>query len=350
MDFGTVKKFGWNPSSDFRAKATFGVAIAALTLLLPVAFMDFYLGKIAIGIGALGIVFILGANAWTVTQGQCHQNLTLFGLVPAGMVFMIGVFHNDGFIATLWCFPSIIAGYCMLSQRRAWIANSIVLTIALPMTWTTLTPEYAVRVTVTLTAVSLFSAILVSVIDEQRRQLQEQMTRDPLTGLLNRLTLKTSLKAAIDHHTPDVYQYCLLTIDIDFFKQINDSRGHDCGDRILQEFGALLQTELRQDDKAFRTGGEEFLIILKFTDEIAAIEVGERIRSTVESHEFSDNCDVTISVGIAGYTYGDTWTSWTKRADNRLYSAKRTGRNRVVAYDSSKSEISTVSMISSLVR
>ena len=344
-----VKKLGWNSSSDFRAKATFGVATAALILLLPVAMLDFYLGKIAIGIGAMGIVFILGANAWTVKIGKCHQNLTLFGLVPAGMVFMIGVFHNDGVIGTLWCFPSIIASYCMLSQRKAWVANAIVLSIALPMTWTTLNTEYAIRVTATLAAVSVFGAILVSVIDEQRQQLQEQMSRDPLTGLFNRLNLKSSLKAAIQSNNEGLYKSSLLTIDIDFFKQINDTHGHDCGDKILREFSDLLPTVLRKDDIAFRTGGEEFLIILRYTDESSAAEVGERVRSAVESHAFNNYCAVTISAGVAEYRRGESWSSWTKRADDRLYAAKHSGRNRVIATNAVKPAMSTLKAVPSTI-
>lgn len=349
MDLG-IKKFGWNTASDFRAKATFGVAIAALTLLLPVAFLDFYLGKTAIGIGSLGIVFILGVNAWVVKQGNCHQNLTLFGLIPAGMVFMIGVFHNDGYIGALWCFPSIVAVYCMLSQRKAWIANAIVLGIALPMVWQTVDTEYAIRITATMAAISLFSAILVSVIDEQCRQLQELVTRDPLTHLLNRHTLKISLQSAMQSQVQGLYNSTLLAIDIDFFKQINDTHGHDCGDEILRELSALMQTVLRHDDVAFRIGGEEFLVILNFTDEIAAIEVGERVRRTVEAHEFYNNCKVTVSVGIAGHISGESSSSWTKRADDRLYVAKRSGRNCVVAYDSIKPALATIRSFPTLVR
>jgi len=143
----------------------------------------------------MGIVILLSTNVFLVTRGLCHQRLTTYALVPAGMLFMIGVFSYDGIIASLWCYPSIVACYCMLSQRRAWIANAVILGVSLPMVSNTLASEYAMRVAATLVAISVFSAILVRVIDRLHGQLKHQLIHDPLTGLLNRMTLKNTLEA-----------------------------------------------------------------------------------------------------------------------------------------------------------
>lgn len=184
---------------DFRARATFGVAVAALTLLIPIAIMDFIQGEILRGLGSLFVFSLLATNAILVHFERCHQNLTLYCLVPVGMLFMTTVFHDDGFIGSLWCFPAIVGCYCMLSERRAWMANLCILAFSLPMAAITLSPEHSVRVAATLIAISLFSAILVAVIDSLNRELQSQLTRDPMTGLLNRLTLREKLLVAIEN-------------------------------------------------------------------------------------------------------------------------------------------------------
>ncbi len=333
MNLGTIGKLRWHSGGDFRAKATFGVAIAATLLLLPVALLDFYQGKIAIGIGSLGIVAILSLNAWSVYKGRCHQNLTLYGLVPAGMLFMVSVFQTNGIVGSLWCYPSVLACYCMLSARKAWLANTAILVIALPMTWLTVESTYAFRITATLFAVSMFSAILVAVIDEQRAQLQNQLLLDPLTGLLNRLSLRTRLQQAIEQHNGSGIPTSLLAVDIDHFKRINDRHGHDCGDRVLRQVSHLLKATTRQDDACFRTGGEEFLLLLRATDQAGARQVAERVRTLIEQARFSDNLSVTISIGVASHQTGQSWECWTKSCDNRLYEAKRRGRNTLVDND-----------------
>ncbi|NND90149.1 MAG: GGDEF domain-containing protein [Granulosicoccus sp.] len=326
-----IRKIGWDPRADFRAKATFGVATAAVILLFPVAIIDILFGDVFIGIGSLGIVFILAANAWMVAQGRCHQNLTLFGLIPAGMVFMIGVFQSDGFIGSLWCYPSLVACYCLLSERKAWIGNLIILSIALPMAWLTLDAVYAIRVSATLCALSLFCAIMVSVIDEQRKLLQKQLVLDPLTGLLNRFTFNDRMEQAVTIHADTREPVSLLAIDIDHFKQLNDRYGHAAGDQVLRRVGSILRELLRRDDVTFRMGGEEFTVLLDNTDHLEATDIANRIRRRIADSVFPVAARVTVSIGVSTYRQGEHWEKWAKRGDDRLYTAKNMGRNVVEA-------------------
>ncbi|MFK7993220.1 MAG: GGDEF domain-containing protein [Granulosicoccus sp.] len=316
-------------TSDFRAKATLGVALAALCLLFPIAILNFFNGNALTGIGSLGIVTLLATNVYLVLRERNHQLLTLYALVPAGMIFMITVFQYDGVIGSLWCYPSIVACYCMLSERRAWLANMIILSISLTMVITTLPVKYSLRITATLLALSLFSAILVRVIDQLHNRLQHQLVRDPLTGLFNRLTLKTKLELAIEQHRSGRSTASILAIDVDHFKAINDRFGHDTGDKVLVTLASICQANLRIDDHAFRTGGEEFLILLNGSGEKEANCIAERLRREIEVADIIPGQSVTISVGAAAYRQGESWTEWVKRADDYLYTAKRMGRNRV---------------------
>lgn len=319
-----------HPATDFRSKATIGVASAAIFLMLPMGLYDLHRGETAIGIGAMAVVFVLLANAWMARQGYCHQRLTAFGLIPAGMVFMTSIFQMDGFIASFWCFPIVLAAYSMLSERLAWFANLVILGIALPMAWLTLESAYALRVTASLCAVSLFAAIMVNVIDHQHRQLEKQLVLDPLTGLLNRLTFNSSMEQAVRLHGRYHQTVSLLAIDIDHFKRLNDSHGHAVGDRVLAMIGRLLRDTLREEDAIFRMGGEEFTVVLKGASESAALETAERLRVALSGTSFNIGDKVTVSIGVAEHRSGESWESWAKRADDSLYKAKQSGRDRVV--------------------
>lgn len=325
------RNIGGDGGPDFRSRATFGVAMTAIVLLLPVALFDLINGELAIGIGAFAVVFIISACAWIVLQGRCHQNLTQYGLFPAGMVFMTSIFRMDGLIASFWCYPVVLAAYCMLSERRAWFANATILILALPMVWTTLEPAYAARVTTTLGATSVFAAILVNVIDRQRRMLQKQLTLDPLTGLLNRLTFNALMQKVVQEHIHHDKKVSLLAIDVDHFKTINDTHGHAVGDRVLKTIGQTFREILRQEDPVFRMGGEEFTAVLIGADENAATETAERVRQRIADHSFDISSAVTVSIGVTEHRYDESWENWAKRCDDRLYAAKRNGRNRVVA-------------------
>lgn len=317
-------------ATDFRARATYWVAITALIALLPIAILDFAESKTAIGVGSLCIVVFLAMNAWNVHRGRCHQRMTLYGLVPAGMIFMMGVFENDGLIASLWCYPSILACYCMLSAKRACVANIAILAFSLPMVFTNIAPEYAYRVFATLIAISLFSAILVCVIDKQQKRMHDLLIHDPLTGLLNRHTLKSSLTEAIENQSKAIEKSSILAIDIDHFKTINDRHGHDAGDRALSGLAQLLKKNLRSTDKAFRTGGEEFIVLLQDVGERQAGNTARRLRQLTELATLVPGQALTISIGLASCNVTESWTQWMKRADESLYAAKLQGRNRVV--------------------
>ena len=128
-----------------------------------------------------------------------------------------------------------------------------------------------------------------------------------------------------------------LVLDIDYFKAINDTHGHDAGDDVLREFAVRVRKSIRGIDLACRYGGEEFVIIMPETDMAVATIVAERLRRRIASEAFpisqgAGAIEVTISIGIATLDAADdTAASILKRADQAVYRAKRDGRNRVVA-------------------
>lgn len=175
--------------------------------------------------------------------------------------------------------------------------------------------------------------------DRLRENYERSLTMaltDPLTGLYNRRYLMTHLDGMIERHQTSGKALTLLMFDIDFFKSINDSYGHPCGDAVLTELAQRVRNNVRGFDTVARFGGEEFVIVMPDTDMDVARMVTERLRRTIAERAFnvteSQPLTVSISIGIANFEDGDDAFALLKRADDALYEAKRTGRNRVVAH------------------
>jgi diguanylate cyclase (GGDEF)-like protein len=174
--------------------------------------------------------------------------------------------------------------------------------------------------------------------DELRRSNQlllELAQTDPLTRLCNRRHLYEKLDVELNRCFRANNPIALVMTDIDHFKKVNDQYGHQVGDEVLTKVADLLQEELRTYDLAARYGGEEFCLVLPETDLEAACEVAERIRKRAEGLEFAppmDNHQLTMSFGVAAYdgTNDGSIDEFIRVADDALYEAKNSGRNRVV--------------------
>ncbi len=164
----------------------------------------------------------------------------------------------------------------------------------------------------------------------------EMAITDALTGLFNRRYMESHLGTLIEQAAARGKPLVALVLDIDYFKAINDSHGHDAGDDVLRDFALRIKRSIRGIDLACRYGGEEFVIIMPETDMAVAAMVAERLRRRIAAEPFAiaqgpRQIPVTISIGIAGLRgKDDTAATLLKRADQALYRAKRDGRNRVV--------------------
>ncbi len=156
---------------------------------------------------------------------------------------------------------------------------------------------------------------------------------DPLTALLNRRGFETTYEALWHTHKRTKRPYSLLFLDIDHFKKINDSFGHDVGDAVLQKLAEILKKNLRESDVIARWGGEEFVVLLNDTDIEAAYKVAKKLRRAIEEYHDEQLPHFTISIGVSGGTYTKALEHLIKEADSALYRAKKSGRNKVVIYN-----------------
>ena len=164
------------------------------------------------------------------------------------------------------------------------------------------------------------------------RQLQRIAKYDSLSGLMNRMSLFHVLDVEIERSMRSDSPLCILMIDLDHFKIVNDEHGHACGDTVIRRLGEILENERRKYDYAGRYGGEEFLLVLPNTEISSASLAADRVRERLANERVE--CDerplsVTASIGVARFRNGETRDMWVSRADRAMYVAKQKGRNRV---------------------
>lgn len=165
---------------------------------------------------------------------------------------------------------------------------------------------------------------------DKSQALYEMALKDPLTGAFTRLHMEASFNSALASHNREVFEYVSLAIfDLDFFKKVNDTYGHQMGDVVLKTFGSILLKESRQNDIVVRFGGEEFVVLLQVPSEQAFI-YAERVRKCIQqeiwTHEESQ-FGVTCSCGIAQHIKDEELKDLIDRADQELYKCKENGRN-----------------------
>jgi len=163
------------------------------------------------------------------------------------------------------------------------------------------------------------------------QQLVQMATTDALTGVFNRKGLEDALQQAVADWRAQHHPLCLVLIDIDHFKAVNDTRGHQAGDRVLTGLAELVRSHVRGQDLLGRWGGEEFLLVCRDTGLIQAVAIAEKLRALVAGHDFGDGLRVTASFGVAAMSSERSLDQLFAAADTALYRAKAAGRNRVTS-------------------
>ncbi|MBP7175570.1 MAG: diguanylate cyclase [Thermoclostridium sp.] len=156
---------------------------------------------------------------------------------------------------------------------------------------------------------------------------------DPLTGLFNRREMLSRIEHEIVRFNRNSLPFTIVLSDIDFFKKVNDTYGHECGDFILKSVAGTLKSTLRKQDIVSRWGGEEFLLLLPGTDPFGAAIIAEKLRKKIEDENFSFQdviIRITMTFGISSISQAQTADALVRLADKAMYTGKQAGRNRVV--------------------
>lgn len=242
-------------------------------------------------------------------------------------------FAREGFIIMHFAFLAI--GLAMPLKYHIPIHACLLLNIAISNTWNHYA-AFSLMITLALplvVGVSLMLYILEKSYADQyliRKKLEISSVSDELTGTFNRYKIEELINKDTERFTFEK-NTCVLMLDIDYFKKVNDTYGHDAGDAILKFVSTEIKSQIYGRDYIIRWGGEEFVLILVDYTVPSALEFAEKLRASIES---ADNgiCPITISVGLCRYNRNETYHDVINKADQALYYAKEHGRNNVVNY------------------
>ena len=226
-----------------------------------------------------------------------------------------------------WTFPALVAVFYLLRPREAIACALIIIVGILPKVLPVASSEVTATAIVTIVVTSAFAFAFSVITNRQREQLLLLATRDPLTGAGNRRGLDAKLTDVVNTHRRMQTSACLVMLDLDHFKHINDAHGHAVGDHILKSITNIINLRIRITDSLYRIGGEEFVVVLEGADLQHAAHLAEQLRTLVEANELVADPAVTISLGVAELRRGESPNDWLHRADEALYRAKDAGRN-----------------------
>ena len=315
--------------SDFHlALITLFAAITALGVT-PFAIRRFLQGQPLAGIVDLAILLCIGAGAAYAWRTGRTAGAATF-LAATYSIGCVAVAHIADFSGVLWVYPVLVANF-LLNGRATSLLISTLAIVGIALSDTAL-PGLSTKLAfvATATVVSLFSFVFASRAQMQRLQLEAIALRDPLTGASNRRGMEVELRIAMTASLRSGQPLGLLVFDIDHFKSINDDFGHEAGDEVLVRVADVVRANTRTDDRFFRTGGEEFSVLLPGAGVDALREVAGKLRQAVEREVACRGRPVTISIGAAPFLPGESASDWLARADGAMYEAKHAGRNRTV--------------------
>ncbi|MET0068495.1 MAG: GGDEF domain-containing protein [Candidatus Thiodiazotropha sp.] len=315
---------------DFLIKTTLGCSLVVILILIPFTINNFIQDRFIMGMATSSVAIACVANVWYGFHGRYSLPVNTYLVSPTGAFTITYTLLKLASPGSYWPFLLIPAYYFVLPEKRAWIFNALTVLITIPLAWFVLDQSSAIRFSAVTIGVSLFAFISMREINILHGLLKAQAVTDNLTGLFNRSKLESFLRQAIAQNQRSGMPMTLIAFDIDHFKSINDTLGHDSGDMVLKRLGELLKRRIRSSDMAFRVGGEEFLVLLHGTEEQQGGKVAEALRKEVEEAELLPDRRVTISAGVGGLQEGMEMDAWMKACDKKLYRAKEAGRNRVV--------------------
>jgi len=333
-------------SMDFRRPVLAGLMMFMLLML-----SWHTVAEVRYGLGLM--VFLEGGFAvysaillYFVWRAPYSRWLAIAFVVPAVAIILTAMFHpdtpNNVFV---WTFIFPILTYALLGLRLGFAVTLTGSILALAAYLSKAGDLSQGRDILVLTDVVICMSIIwvIAHMYELYRQrsvevLQRMATTDELTGLQNRRQMEPAFAHLSQIADRQTQVLAVIVVDLDHFKQINDRWGHDAGDTVLRHAAELLLKNVRKSDWAFRTGGEEFCLLLQVKDAAGAVTVAETIRAAVETAPCLYNhkqIELSASIGVAVYpNESRDFERLLQRADAYMYRAKQAGRNRVVAADS----------------
>lgn len=314
---------------DFRIIAW--LCLATGMTLIPFAVHHAAVGETVLAALVGGLALLLIGVAYGIwRRGSVNAALVYAVLIGGNLVTVLAVqFLNE--LAVYWAFPLVAANLIFLQPRAGLTLNAFFAAAVLIVASRWAPPQELSRIAAALFILTTCVYFFSYYVTRQQAELRRLAAVDPLTGAGNRRALQTALEETVQSQRRYGCSASLLVLDLDHFKRINDTLGHDRGDQLLSDLVALLKRRLRNTDRVFRYGGEEFVVVTPHTPLTMASRLAEDIRRAVDDPELF-TYPVTTSVGIVELQPDESAEAWLKRGDEALYAAKAQGRNCAIAH------------------
>jgi len=314
--------------NDFPLAVITLISGMAVFVLGPFVIYRFATGAMVHGaLNLLVVLAILGAMSYAWRTGNCRWPGVFLSIVSVASATVTAML--PGAVGLHWFYAALMASYLLMGVGEAsvLIIAAVTALVAHGGAFNSATQMWTFVVATAL--VSLFAYVFRWRADAQHRQLELLATLDPLTGCSNRRAMDRELLIAVNTNARTRAPFGLAMLDLDHFKAVNDRYGHEAGDQVLVDLAELLRSHSRQEDRLFRFGGEEFVLLLPGVDEASLFTVCDKLREVIAQSLSHAEMKVTLSIGAAALRAGEDWQSWLVRADKALYAAKEAGRNRV---------------------
>jgi diguanylate cyclase (GGDEF)-like protein len=325
----TYDKDGPGEHNALQRKNAYRFILLGLTVILaPVNAHNYFTGHMVPATAGLVLLLVFIANIWQLSQEKKVFLSPVIVMVLTIALIFLSIFYGQSY-SLYWLYPMLVALPVLLRSRWAvWLGIFCALLVT-PVVFLRFDTNTALIIVISMVHTWLVSAGLMYVMTKQTRRLTDLANIDPLTGAYNRRYFEIHAQHAYDHWERTERPASFLMIDIDHFKQVNDTFGHDAGDVALVKLVEIISARIRKVDTVSRFGGEEFLILLWETDINGARIVAEDVRKIVENTKILPKGPMTISIGMCDLTVVNDVSHWFKLADAALYVAKEKGRNRV---------------------
>jgi len=314
---------------DLNGRTTMRLGVISVTLLSAFVISHLLAGRYAMAVTVAVAQLVLLVNIVALLRGREQPVPPLLGgvgLIGAVCVSIV----LQGVNGLPWTLPTLFIVFFVVPRGLALVLAMLLLAGSTTATALVIGWPVALRLLAALGLTLVMINVALNVIGDLRAALIEQTITDPLTGAYNRRHFDVQLARLAPPAPGSEAVNVLLAVDLDHFKAINDSLGHAVGDGVLQRAVAVLNTRKRPSDRLFRTGGEEFVLLLPRISVADAARLAEDLRQRIEAAALLDDRRVTVSIGVAAQQGGRDAPAWLRAADEALYEAKRSGRNRVV--------------------
>lgn len=313
--------------ADFRIGIYLAFGALSVLILLPIALIRLVQGQVPLAVVDFAIItFITAAVAHAWRGGNLDHLGTIVAVVmTAGGCVVTGLSHGGVY----WMFPITMASFFLAKPHLSLSLFGLMAVWLLFEGEALASTGQPLAALAALTVNAAFALVFARYAGKKRSQLEQLATLDALTGAENRRALETALEIAIVGFRRDGRSVALALIDLDHFKRVNDRFGHDVGDVVLQDFVRLVQASVRRTDRLYRYGGEEFVLLMPATDELGLELAMSHLRAQIRQGLMVRGEPITVSIGGAILRPGESRDAWFGRADEALYRAKDSGRNRL---------------------